>query len=168
MAKHHENSAGETSEWYTPKFIFDALRLEFDLDPAHPGIGAAHCCVPAKRIYTRQDDGLAQPLVGLVFMNPPFGPRRGQVPWMRKFFAHGNGVLIVRAYTSSDWWHAEMPKAELILFPDGKTQFIRPNGSVGKEPGHAVVLVGAGAVACEALQRSKLGMIWDRRRGRHP
>ena len=102
MAKHHENSAGETSEWYTPKFIFDALRLEFDLDPAHPGIGAAHCCVPAKRIYTRQDDGLAQPLVGLVFMNPPFGPRRGQVPWMRKFFAHGNGVLIVRAYTSSD------------------------------------------------------------------
>jgi hypothetical protein len=45
---------------------------------------------------------------------------------MRKFFAHGNGIMIVRAYTSSAWWHAGMPKTELILFPRRKTKFIRP------------------------------------------
>ena len=34
----HENCIGETSEWYTPPEIFAALRLTFDLDPAHPGL----------------------------------------------------------------------------------------------------------------------------------
>ena len=97
-----------------------------------------------------------------MWLNMPFGGRNGHVPWMRKFFAHGNGIMIVRAYTSSAWWHAEMPKAELILFPRGKTKFIRPDGSIGKCPGHGIVLVGAGAVAREALRRSELGMIWDR------
>ena len=83
---------------------------------------------------------------------------------MRKFFAHANGIMIVRAYTSSAWWHAEMPKAELILFPRGKTKFIRPDGTIGTAPGHGIVLIGAGRVACDALMRSGLGMIWDRRK----
>src|SRR4029450_11023825 len=48
----------------------------------------------------------------------------------------GNGVAIVRSYTSSAWWHAEMPRAELILFPRGKTKFHRPDGSIGPAPGH--------------------------------
>ena len=57
-----------------------------------------------------------------------------------------------------------MPKAELICFPRGKTKFIRPTGEVGTAPGHGIVLVGAGTVACDALMRSGLGMIWDRRK----
>ena len=73
------------------------------------------------------------------------------------------GIAIVRAYTSSSWWHAEMWKAEMILFPAGKTKFVRPDGSIGKCPGHGIVLVGAGAVACKALIASGLGMVWDRR-----
>jgi hypothetical protein len=56
-----------------------------------------------------------------------------------------------------------MHKGELILFPRGKTKFIRPDGSVGKAPGHGVVLIGMGEVACRALLASGLGMIWDRR-----
>ena len=43
-----------------------------------------------------------------------------------QILAHGNGIMIVRAYTSSAWWHAEMPKLELILFSRRKTKFIRP------------------------------------------
>ncbi len=160
----HEPCIGETSEWYTPISIFDALGLTFDLDPAHPGAGTAHCCVPARKIYTKEDDGLAQSWHDLlIFLNMPFGGRNGHVPWMRKFFAHGNGIMIVRAYTSSAWWHEEMPKAELILFPKGKTKFIRPDGSIGTAPGHGIVLVGMGAVACEALRKSGLGMVWNRR-----
>jgi DNA N-6-adenine-methyltransferase (Dam) len=156
----HENSIGESDNWYTPPEIFEALGLMFDLDPCSPGVGH---WVPARMIYTKEDDGLAQPWFGLVFMNPPFGGRNGHVPWLRKFFAHGDGVAIVRAYTSSAWWHAEMHKAELLLFPKGKTKFIRPDGSIGKCPGHGIVLIGAGAVACDALKASGLGMIWDRR-----
>jgi DNA N-6-adenine-methyltransferase (Dam) len=159
----HEPCIGKTSEWFTPISIFEALGLTFDLDPAHPGAGTEHCCVPARRIYTKEDDGLTRPWRGLVFVNMPFGGRRGHVPWLRKFLAHGNGVAIVRAYTSSDWWHEEMHQAELIVFPRGKTKFIRPDGSIGKCPGHGIVLIGAGATACEALKASGLEMVWDRR-----
>ena len=119
----HEPSIGETSEWYTPPEIFAALRLTFDLDPCSPGPGH---WVPAKKVYTEDDDGLVQPWHGLVFMNPPFGGRNGHVVWMQKFFRHANGIAIVRAYTSSAWWHEEMHKAEMILFPRGKTKFHQP------------------------------------------
>jgi hypothetical protein len=156
----HEPSIGETSEWYTPRQIFAALGLTFDLDPCSPGPGH---WVPARQIYTEADDGLRQPWHGLVFMNPPFGGRFGHVPWLRKFLDHGNGVAIVRAYTSSSWWHELMPRAETILFPKGKTKFIRPDGSVGTAPGHGIVLVGMGETACTALVVSGLGMLWDRR-----
>jgi DNA N-6-adenine-methyltransferase (Dam) len=159
----HENSVGESDEWFTPPEIFEALGLTFDLDPAHPGAGAAHCCVPARKVYSERDNGLVQKWDGLVWLNMPFGGRNGHVPWMRRFFAHANGIMIVRAYTSSGWWHSEMHKAETILFPQGKTKFIRSDGSVGRAPGHGVVLVGMGRVACKALLASGLGMIWDRR-----
>jgi hypothetical protein len=80
------------------------------------------------------------------------------VPWLVKFLDHANGIAIVRAYTSSGWFHIHVvPRAELLLFPNGKTKFIRPDGSVGKEPGHGVVLIGMGRVANDALLRSKLG-----------
>jgi hypothetical protein len=159
----HENSVGETSEWFTPVSIFTALKLTFDLDPAHPGIGTPHCYVPAKKVYTEKDNGLVQPWRGRVFLNMPFGGRCGHVPWMRRFFEHGNGIMIVRAYTSSGWWHEEMHKAEMILFPRGKTKFVKPTGEIGMQPGHGIVLVGAGDVACRALITSGLGMVWDRR-----
>lgn len=154
----HEASIGETSEWFTPLSIFSALGLTFDLDPAHPGKDNLHCCVPARKIYTKVDDGLHQPWHGLVWLNPPFGSRRGQVPWLKKFFAHGNGIALCAARTSADWFHElVVPNAELLCFPNGKTKFVRPNGSIGKEPGTGIVLIGAGSVACAALQRSGLG-----------
>jgi hypothetical protein len=53
----------------------------------------------------RSDNGLAQPWSGLVFMNPPFGGRNGHVPWLRRFLDPSNGIAIVRAYTSSAWFH---------------------------------------------------------------
>jgi hypothetical protein len=151
----HEPSIGLTSDWYTPPEIFTALGEIFDLDPCSPGPGH---WVPARKIYTEADDGLARPWAGLVFMNPPFGGRRGHVLWLKKFLDHGNGVAIVRAYTSSDWFHEHVvPRAELLCFPKGKTKFHRPDGSVGMAPGHGVTLIGMGAVACEALRRSGLG-----------
>lgn len=111
----------------------------------------------ARKIYTKEDDGLHQPWDGLVFMNPPFGSRNGHVPWLRKFLEHGNGVAIVRAYTSSAWFHQWAIRAESMLFPKGKTKFVRPDGSIGRAPGHGIVLLGMGAVANDALQRSRLG-----------
>jgi hypothetical protein len=151
----HEPCIGMSSEWYTPPEIFTALGLTFDLDPCSPGLGH---WVPAWRIYTKADDGLSQEWNGCVFMNPPFGGRNGHVPWLRKFLEHGNGIAIVRAYTSSDWFHEWAVRAETMLFPRGKTKFIRPDGSIGTAPGHGVVLLGMGRTANAALLQSGLGM----------
>lgn len=154
----HEPSIGQSDDWYTPPEIFTALDLTFDLDPCSPGPGH---WVPARKVYTLADDGLSQPWDGLVFMNPPFGGRHGHIPWLDRFLLHSNGIAVVRAYTSSDWWHWHMPRAHGVLFPKGKTKFIRPDGSVGKAPGHGVALVGMGNESCIALKSSGLGMFWS-------
>lgn len=151
----HEPCIGASDDWFTPPEIFAALGLTFDLDPCSPGAGH---WVPAINIYTKEDDGLSRDWIGLVFMNPPFGGRNGHVPWLRKFLDHGNGVAIVRAYTSSAWFHDHAVKAETILFPRGKTKFIRPDGSIGRAPGHGVVLLGMGERSRRALRQSGLGL----------
>lgn len=156
MMAEHEPCIGASDDWYTPPEIFDALGLTFDLDPCSPGCGH---WVPAINILTKEDDGLSRDWYDLVFCNPPFGGRNGHVQWLVKFLDHGNGIAIVRAYTSSAWFHEHVaPRAELMLFPKGKTKFIRPDGNVGKSPGHGVVLIGMGAVACNAMRRSGLGL----------
>jgi hypothetical protein len=158
----HEPSIGLSSDWLTPQSLFDALGIKlFDLDPAHPGRDNLYCVVPTRRIFTARDDGLRQPWPpgDLVFMNPPLGGRRGQVPWLKKFLQHRNGIALVAARTSADWFHdVVVPNAELLCLPNGKTKFVRPDGSIGKEPGAGVVLIAAGRVACEALLRSGLGV----------
>jgi len=152
----HELSIGLSSEWFTPPEYFQKIGLTFDLDPCSPGPGH---WVPAKKIYTKADDGLRQQWDGTVFVNPPFGGRRGQVPWLRKFLAHGNGIALVAARTSADWFHeVVVPARPLFCFPNGKTKFIRPDGSIGKEPGTGIVLLGMGDVACDALRRSDIGV----------
>ena len=158
MSGSHEPSIGSTDDWYTPPNYFAALGLEFDLDPCSPG---AHHWVPAKRVFTKADDGLHQPWSGLVFMNPPFGGRHGHVPWLRKFLIHANGIAIVRAYTSSDWFHDYAILAHTMLFPRGKTKFVRPDGTVGEAPGHGVVLLGMGPVARKALHQCGLGLVLE-------
>jgi hypothetical protein len=151
----HEPSIGLSDDWYTPPEIFEALGVRFDLDPCSPG---ADHWVPADRVYTIADDGLKLPWSGFVFMNPPFGGRNGHVPWLRKFIEHGDGISIVRAYTSAGWFHDLVPSADLILFPRGKTKFVRPDGSIGKAPGAGVVLIAMGNQGCHALMNSGLGI----------
>lgn len=154
----HDNKLGESDEWYTPPEIFKALDTEFDLDPCSSG---GRDFVPAYNRFIKEDNGLIQPWEGFVFMNPPFGGRNGHVPWLEKFIEHGKGIAIVRAYTSSKWFHDHAVKADYLLFPRGKTKFIRPDGSIGKSPGHGIVLLGMGQKAGIVLIRSELGFFID-------
>ena len=154
----HENSIGESDEWYTPPEIFHALGERFDLDPCSPGAGH---WVPADKFYTKLQDGLRQPWDGFVFMNPPFGGRNWHVPWLKRFLEHGNGIAIVRAYTSSAWFHDYAIKADAMLFPRGKTKFIRADGTIGRAPGHGIVLLAMGNRGKASLKQSGLGLYID-------
>ncbi len=152
---------GESDEWYTPPYIFNAIRLTFDLDPCSPG---QFHWVPAKKVFTVVEDGLSRPWAGSVFMNPPFGGRNGHLPWLDKFLSEGvSGVILVRAYTSSKWFQDYAPRFQGMLFPRGKTKFVRPDGSVGKSPSSGIVLWARDSFYAAALKNSGLGLYVERR-----
>ena len=146
---------GKTDEWYTPKYIFDALGLSFDLDVACPPEGPRH--VPAKRYYWEKS--LEREWSGLVWMNPPFGNQSTKRRWLRKFFEHGNGVALLPDRTSSSWWQEFAPQADAVLFAGPRIKFERPDGSVGESPGTGTCLFASGDEAGRSLVRSGLGVV---------
>jgi len=88
-------------------------------------------------------------------MNPPFGARNGLVPWLRKFFAHGNGIALVPDRTSAPWWQEFAPQADMILFVAPKLKFIDEMGNPGTSPAQGTCLLGAGQQAMIALCRAE-------------
>ena len=102
-----EPTLGASDEWFTPRYIFDALGEVFDLDVAAPVDGPLH--VPAQVYFSRE--GLTQQWFGFVWMNPPFGGRNSIVPWLDKFFEHGNGIALTPDRTSAPWFQKAWRKA---------------------------------------------------------
>lgn len=119
----HESTYNESKEWYTPRFIFDALNVEFDLDPCSPGKDVVSW-IPAKRHLTPADNGLLVSWEGQVWMNPPYGV---DTPlWFRRLAEYGNGIALVFARTDTLWFHKYAPKADVICFLNGRVNFV-PN-----------------------------------------
>src|ERR1044072_6617982 len=98
----HEQSVGATDEWYTPPHVFDALGCSVDVDAARPGAAVVPWIPAAAHITT---NSLTSPCWrGFVWMTPPLGARNGLVPWLERFFQHGNGIALVPDRTSAPWW----------------------------------------------------------------
>jgi hypothetical protein len=158
----HEQSVGATDEWYTPRHVFEAMGVEFDLDvaaPDHYALPSADFC----RSVIKQDS-LALDWHGFVWMNPPFGGRNALAPWLDKFFAHGNGVALVPDRTSAPWWQKYAPRADLALLVRKKLRFIRPDGTEGASPAQGTTLLACGMTGCKALMNASaagLGSLWS-------
>tara|TARA_R110002020_G_scaffold472050_2_gene699676 strand:+ start:908 stop:1402 length:495 start_codon:yes stop_codon:yes gene_type:complete len=105
-------------EWYTPKSVFNELGVIFDLDPAS---SEKVNNVPAKKIYTFEDNGLKQKWSGFVWLNPPYS--RNMDPWLKKFIQHGNGVMLLFSRTDTKWFHEIICKADAITFKKGRVAF---------------------------------------------
>jgi hypothetical protein len=147
----HEQSVGATDEWFTPPRVFTALGCTFDMDVASPGQEVTPW-IPARRFITCHS--LAAPWSGFIWMNAPFGPRNGLVPWLDRFFAHGNGIALTPDRTSAPWWQAAAVRAELILFVAGKIRFISVDGTPGTSPAQGTTLMSVGRQGREGLQRA--------------
>jgi hypothetical protein len=153
---------GKTDEWYTPPYVFQALGAEFDLDVAHPGRHVVDW-VPATRVLA--SGSLSFPWYGFVWMNPPFGGRNGLIPWLEKFFRHGNGIALTPDRTSCPWWQEAVQRADATLFVSGKIKFIGADGVPGKSPAQGTTLLAAGSrgvAALENAQRAGLGVLMSR------
>lgn len=150
-------AAGRSDDWFTPRYIFDALGLKFSLDVAAPIDGPRH--VPCWNWYHLIDDGLRRPWYGLVWMNPPFGHQRHKREWLTRFFDHGQGIALVPDRTSAPWFQEFAPKADAICWVAPKIKFERPDGTRGESPGTGTALLGVGPVAAGALEGCGLGMV---------
>lgn len=143
----HNQCVGATDEWYTPKYIFDAMNVHFDLDVASPMFGIPW--IPHTHRYSCES--LEMPWEGFVWMNPPFGGRNGLVPWLDKFIAHGNGVCLVPDRTSAPWWRSAAPKMSAILFISPKIKFVGADGKSGDSPADGTALMALGGKGIRAL-----------------
>lgn len=154
----HEQCVGKTDEWYTPPHVFEALGCEFQMDVASPRVDLPW--IPANVFIW--GDSLTTDWYGFVWMNPPFGGRNGIVPWLEKFFRHGNGIALTPDRTSAPWWQIYAPMADSILFVAPKLKFIGVDGKPGTSPAQGTCLMAAGERAVDALklaQSNGLGLL---------
>lgn len=147
----HWEIDGKTDEWYTPKYIFDALGCEFDTDVAAPK-DRSYCDVPANKFIC--ENSLDLEWKGFVWMNPPFGKRNGILPWLNKIYKHGNGIALTPDRTSAPWWQQAAKQSDAVLFISGKIRFIRSNGMAGDSPSTGTTLFAYGDQAVTALKQA--------------
>lgn len=143
-------ATGKSDDWYTPKFVFDALVAKFDLDVAGDANAPAYC-VPAP--VALSGAGLEQRWTGFVWMNPPFGGRNGISPWLDKFIAHGNGIALTPDRTSAPWFQQTVTRMDAVLFTP-KIKFLRPDGTPGGSPSNGTALMAIGPQGGAALLRA--------------
>jgi len=119
---------GKTSdECYTPASLFETLDIRFDLDPA--SCPRELSAVPADRIYTVEDDGLAQPWHGRVWLNPPYSKAS---PWVDRFLEHGHGIALLPASRNCKWHNRIWAEADGVTMWNGT--FVKPDGGQDSIP----------------------------------
>jgi len=142
-----DDVADTSDDCYTPRWIFAAAGLMFDMDVAAPIDPSRRTC-PARRYLTPIEDGLSEPWDGLVWMNPPFANLR---PWTERFAAHRNGLALFPTPRKEVlWFGTALRCADALAFLSA--DFTGPDGKPKKIPLH-VILISCGPVATDALTR---------------
>jgi len=145
--RHDRNLEHGKEEWLTPPEIIRAFG-PFDLDP----------CAPVKRPwptagnhYTIEDDGLSRPWQGLVWCNPPYGPKTGD--WLARCAQHNNCLALVFARTETQWFQNHVwPHATSLFFITGRLSFYHVGGDKGGTAGAPSVLIAYGDLADRRLR----------------
>jgi len=161
----HESTHNKSVEWYTPKYIFDALGIEFDLDPCSPGANVVPW-IPAKKHLTFEDNGLMAKWEGAVWMNPPYG--RETPDWLGKLATHGNGMALVFCRPDTIWFHKHVRQADALCLMKGRVKFIHSKwaktyvelgfDNTKGRPGAPSMLIAYGEDMSRALFDSDLGL----------
>ena len=131
--------SSKSSEWETPKELFDELDKEFsfDLDP---------CCTKenakCRLFITKEEDGLKEPWLGNVFMNPPYGREIGK--WVRKAFEESRRAAVVvcllPARTDTAWVHDYCIRGHVRVLR-GRLYFTDQDGKTGRAPFPSMIVI---------------------------
>jgi hypothetical protein len=138
----------DSDHWYTPPWIFDGLGITFDLDVAAPAEPLEW--IPARRSYTLDDDGLAQPWHGTVWCNPPYS---APTAWCYRWAQHGDGCILLRADLSTRGPFAATAAASSLYVPPRRVQFVNGQGGETGAVNFSSVLLGVGAIADHGIER---------------
>ena len=172
-----QESRQDSNEWYTPAQVMEMAREvygEVDLDPA--SCQAANLGVQAKRIFTEQDDGLAQDWeAGTVWLNPPYlAPHHVKredwlEAWLDKVVggmesgAIGEAIVLLNADTDTGWFHRAMETACAVAFWRGRVSFwgpLDPDGGGGPPRGQCLFYYGERVDSfCEVFGREGIALV---------
>lgn len=149
---HEAPYEGNKNEWFTPKYIIDALHCKFVTDP----------CTSKERPFnigifnwTPEEDGLKQLWMGKVFLNPPYGPHAKV--WLEKLSEHGNGIALTFARTGTKmFWTYVWGKADAILFLKGRIKFCDSKGIPQGAAGSPSCLIAYGDTNAKILKNCDL------------
>lgn len=149
---------GSSNEWFTPPHIFEALGLDFDLDPCAPLGGVPW--VPAARSYSIHDDGLAQPWQGRIWLNPPYG--REAPKWVGRLAEHGDGIALLFTRTDAAWAQSALKRCQAVCFIAGRLSFLDGSGRSrkGHNAANGSMLLAYGSECAKAVLGCGLGVAY--------
>lgn len=148
--KAHVGNATGNNEWYTPPYLIEAARRvmgRIDCDPATSDV--ANRVVQASLALTAQEDGLAHPWCGAVFLNPPYSQ-----PLVAQFAAAvvmkwqaaeiEQACVLVNNATDTAWGQALLSAASAVCFLQKRVKFLTPDGEALGAPlqGQMMVYLG--------------------------
>ena len=156
----------ESTEHYTPQYIINVVITcmgAIDLDPCSNNREIPN--VPAARHYTAQDDGLVQPWVGRVFLNPPFG--HDVERWFSKLYLERRecrtteAIVLWKSATETAAWKTLTAISCRVCFPSARIRFVGPSSDDGPGPtfSPAVFYVGDRPERFEEVF-AQIGVVW--------
>jgi hypothetical protein len=127
----------KSNEWYTPsKYIEAARQVMGSIDLVPASCELANRTVKAARYYTKEDNGLALPWYGNVWLNPPYtqvGGKSSIKPWIRKAIeSEANQIILLVPNDASARWF-EWLWSYIICLPPYRINFDIP-GKKSKHP----------------------------------
>lgn len=146
-------SAGNSTAhhgWTTPPDVLEKLYGvvggAFSLDPCSPTANRRTAPVRAKVRFTAEQDGLALPWHGTVFVNPPYG--RVLCDWIARCRAEVESrratlvVALIPARPDTGWWHDDIAHVADVWMLRGRLRFGGAGGESAPFPS-ALIIWGA-------------------------